>query len=122
MPCHNSVLLVVGEIKDNRNLQNNKKKFKQQQLPKAHPPEILLQVLSAIADNLGVQLPPESTSPLQRLGPSVPKHPPLVYTLAEQQGITERLDSEEAIRISLPKNVIDTTLRHQVMRVTQARL
>lgn len=125
--CHNSMLLVAVEMKDNRNLQNNMKNFKQRWLPKAHPPEILLQVSSAIADNLGVELPPESTSPLQRPGPSVPKTSPLLPTPLQSQQevlqrITEMLDSKEAIRISLPKNVTNAKLRHQVMPVTQARL
>lgn len=36
--------------------------------------------------------------------------------------MAEMLDSEKAIRISLPKNVTNAKLRHQVMPVIQARL
>lgn len=64
--------------------------------------------------------------PCKGQAPLSPKHPPLDYTLAEPQEVLQRiaemLDSEEAIRISLPKNVTNAKLRHQVMPVTQARL
>lgn len=53
------------------------------------------------------------------------KHFLLGYTLAEGQEVLQRiaemLDSEMTIKISLPKNLTNAKLRHQVMPVIQAR-
>ena len=65
-------------------------------------------------------------APCKGQAPLSPKRPPLGYTLAERQEVLQRitkmLDSEKTIRISLPKNVTNAKLRHQVMPVTQACL
>lgn len=66
----------------------------------------------------------EQKAPAKSQAPPSLKHSLPGYTLAEWQEVLQRiaemLDSERTIRISLPKNLTNAKLRHQVMPVIQA--
>lgn len=123
VPCHNSVILAVGGIKDKKILKIMQKTLLTTQSTASR--NFASGFVSSGRKSEWITHSREQQALAKGQAPPSLKHSSLGYTLAEWQEVLQRiaemLVSERTIRISLPKNLTNAKLRHQVMPVIQAR-